>query len=457
MKKTLTISDLANIVSKIITETKQNDLNEVVGIPKNLLPVVEKILTSVENKLIQDIDGTNNQYMYEFRFKIPVKLGEKSGVNLEGVNVKVKLHSNKNNVFGVLGASNQGEGGLKVDKINQNGRKYKSYVERVLNNVATINLEFLVPQNFNETEFIKFFQKNKKRVENDLAHELHHFYERTLNRKTNVKKYLDYVTSNKMFDKTSYKVIRSMVYPIYLSSDIEVSVTSSEFANEIKKGLSNNEFLDLFKSSEVLNGYRINLKGWTAGGYLQLLKDNISEINKILEKINYGVIKENGKVIRTFLKDEYDILNRVYEKLKKSNPTINYTKHIDLNTSNVDGFDDVHKIILFLNFLFDFILTLSKDKLNDLVNTTHFNISISPGLDMSKKTEKLKDLSSASFNEIISITRNYKQNPMELLKKYEKHFHNQYDKVMRRIAKTYAYRPSLETPSSSSEFDLKDI
>lgn len=54
---------------------------------------------------------------------------------------------------------------------------------------------------------------------------------------------------------------------------------------------------------------------------------------------------------------------------------------------------------------------------------------------MSKKTEKLKDLSSASFNEIISITRNYKQNPMELLKKYEKHFHNQYDKVMKNCQK----------------------
>jgi len=277
----------------------RKSINEVVGVPENIIDSAVRLYEDIKSELKQVIDTNITEYNFVIEPKEPYKIGD---MDISEVDVTIEIYPVENLDFydfaemGVRSEYSKGKRGKKTIllSVDKQGK-------------TVLQMSLAVPKDWTEQGVIDYINKSRVNTVSSLTHELKHEYDDYKKPTGNIDDRAFYSAVRTMMD-INIKPVKRLMFDLYYFTNIENLVRPSELAAKVKiGGVTRKEFRDFIKneyqSIQEIRHFNIN-------DFITELKNYIPKIQKVLEQaqIDYSNMSED-EIIEEFLSIIYITLS----------------------------------------------------------------------------------------------------------------------------------------------------
>ena len=388
----------------IITESQLKILNEVVGVPENILDAAEKLYNEVE-KHVKSIDTKEEEY--EFDGSLDVEMGTKKKIQITDYELTVKIEEVENYKG-------------KPDIISMGVAQAFMFDRRILMKVsektAKLNLfiTFVVGENWEPNELFEVMENDKLNQTASLAHELKHKYDKQAKPFALIGKDAEYQAVQRVGTFGIPAIDRKFFRYAYFISGIENLVRPTEIASQMKsKNLKKSEFEEFTKTERVFQELN-QIKNYTFEKFIEDIKSNMERVDALLDYVgkDYSDMMTDDEKIKV-------VLNLIY-----------------INVTN-------HRAEIFMN--------MTSDSMDDLIRMSSvFGQLPSQLIKKAKELEKTDEVR----KKFLSYVTKYESNPVEFFKSELENFNYVANKMLKKLSKLYSIAKDDDVNESIQNWDL---
>ena len=225
----------------IITESKfnklkQNLLNEVVGVPNNILETGEEIYEDILFELDQ-IDDNEDEYDFEIEGDFRIS-------DVEFKKLTINLIVNEDSDLDEPNLVSMGFG-LASEMSRDTYRLQHTFDDEV-----ALQIQVAMPENWDPQSLKQFFKDNKVEFLSSLSHELMHSYSFRKEESTSSKEQAKYRAYSDV--KVGIPPVDKFIFALYFTHSIENIVRPTELASQLKShNVTKKEFYDFFTKTKL--------------------------------------------------------------------------------------------------------------------------------------------------------------------------------------------------------------
>jgi len=387
----------------IITESQLRLLNEIVGVPNNILEAAEKLYNEVE-KHVKSINTKEDEY--EFNGRLDVELGEKKKIQVTDYKLTVKTEEIENykgkpdiSSMGVLQAF------MFDRKILMKVSEKTAKLELVIN--------FVVGENWEPYELFETMENDKVNQVASLAHELKHKYDKQAKPFSLIGKDAEYQAIQTAGTFGIPAIDRKFLRYAYFITAIENLVRPTEVASQIKsQNIKKSEFEEFTKTQKVFRELT-EIKNYTFEKFIEDIKSNMERVDSLLDYIaeDYSDMTDDEKI--------KSVLDLVY-----------------INITN-------RKAEIFMN--------MTSDNMDDLIRMSSLFGQV-PSV-LIKKAKELEKTDEVRKKFLSYVSKN-QNNPIKFFEEEIENFSYVANKMFKRLVKLYSIAKDEEVNESILNWDL---
>jgi len=387
----------------IITESQLRLLNEIVGVPNNILEAAEKLYNEVE-KHVKSINTKEDEY--EFNGRLDVELGEKKKIQVTDYKLTVKTEEIENykgkpdiSSMGVLQAF------MFDRKILMKVSEKTAKLELVIN--------FVVGENWEPYELFETMENDKVNQVASLAHELKHKYDKQAKPFSLIGKDAEYQAIQTAGTFGIPAIDRKFLRYAYFITAIENLVRPTEVASQIKsQNIKKSEFEEFTKTQKVFRELT-EIKNYTFEKFIEDIKSNMERVDSLLDYIaeDYSDMTDDEKI--------KSVLDLVY-----------------INITN-------RKAEIFMN--------MTSDNMDDLIRMSSLFGQV-PSV-LIKKAKELEKTDEVRKKFLSYVSKN-QNNPIKFFEEEIENFSYVANKMLKRLVKLYSIAKDEEVNESILNWDL---
>ncbi len=271
-----------------LKENIKQAIDEVLGVPDNIVNVANQIYDEVINHIDEDenVGDFDNVYSY---IKGKFKVGDLKFKNIEYV-FDFKENQQDSDV-GMVGMATGGS--FKVTK----NFKIKSTMD---NNTFHIKFVLFAPKNATGKDIKEYLNKEKNEIISSITHELKHKYDDYKKPKTSLTARGEYSAySNRGFGDIT--PINKFLHHLYFTHSIENLVRPSELAGSIQSGeITKKDFYNFLMDNRVYKELK-KIQNFTYEGLREELRDYLDKIKFLFDmnNIEYEGLSDDEVIDRT--------------------------------------------------------------------------------------------------------------------------------------------------------------
>ena len=316
-----------------LKENIKQAIDEVLGVPDNIVNVANQIYDEVINHIDEDenVGDFDNVYSY---IKGKFKVGDLKFKNIEYV-FDFKENQQDSDV-GMVGMATGGS--FKVTK----NFKIKSTMD---NNTFHIKFVLFAPQNATGKDIKEYLKKEKNEIISSITHELKHKYDDYKKPKTSLTARGEYSAySNRGFGDID--PINKFLHHLYFTHSIENLVRPSELAGSIQSGeITKKDFYNFLMDNRVYKELK-KIQNFTYEGFREELRDYLDKIKVLFDMKND--LNDVKKLTLELMKGENstDVKEKnqgLIEKIYGEDDPVQDSNNLDLQSDINIG---IHKHIL---------------------------------------------------------------------------------------------------------------
>jgi hypothetical protein len=387
----------------IITESQLKLLNEIVGVPENILQAAEKLYSEVE-KHVKSINTKEEEY--EFYGSLDVELGEKKKIQITDYKLTVKTEEIENYngkpdiaSMGVLQA-------FKFDrKILMKVSEKTPKLELVIN--------FVVSENWEPYELYEEMEKDKVNQIASLAHELKHKYDKQAKPFALIGKDAEYQATQSAGTFGIPAIDRKFFRYAYFITGIENLVRPTEIASQMRsQNIKKSDFEEFTKTERVFKELT-EIKNYTFEKFIEEIKSNMPRVDALLDYIDedYSDMDDDEKI--------ETVLNLVYMNIANRRAEI----FIEMTS---EGLDDLIR----MSSVFGQIPSTLIKKAKEL-----------------QKTDEVR-------KKFLSYVTKHQNNPIKFFEEEIENFSYVANKMLKRLVKLYSIAKDEDVNESIQNWDL---
>ena len=259
----------------------KQQLNEILGVPDNIVETAEEIYNLLLKKLPRGknipSDSYNSPFILNGNFRI-------ADFQFNEVDVPIKVTDFESLDEILLFALN-----IELSVKDENITKYKNVSSKKL----IVGLVLGKPTSFDYGEIYNFIRSQKDQITDSLSHELMHAYDhykRPYESKSGRSEY-DAVRGHNF----GIPVVDTFLHDIYYLTFTENIVRPSELASAIKNNqVSQEEFLDFLRSNQVYRNLR-RINNFTVSNFKEKIKKEMKFVNTFLQNINSDKVNSSDE------------------------------------------------------------------------------------------------------------------------------------------------------------------
>jgi hypothetical protein len=260
----------------------RNLINEVLGVPDNILTVSEEIYDDI----LREVDNLERK-ANEYKMGIFSQKGFYTIDDYNIVEIDLTINLYPHNDFNIVGASVKG-------MMNKSIRGGRAVMSNIKGSEVELNIDFTVPKDWELDEFKSFFKQEKNEILSSLSHELMHKYENQKNEFADLKERGKYVASKELMG--FMPPLSDFSFFIYFISKIEAVVRPTEVSMNLRRhNVKPEEFLKFMltnKTHETL----VKIRNFSFDDLKNEIKEFVKDPN-------------NGKKLDYFFYNSLDIKN----------------------------------------------------------------------------------------------------------------------------------------------------
>lgn len=387
----------------IITESQLKLLNEIVGVPENILMAAEKLYSEVE-KHVKSINSKEEEY--EFYGSLDVELGVKKKIQITDYKLTVKTEEIENYngkpdiaSMGVLQA-------FKFDrKILMKVSEKTPKLELVIN--------FVVSENWEPYELYEEMEKDKVNQIASLAHELKHKYDKQAKPFALIGKDAEYQATQSAGTFGIPAIDRKFFRYAYFITGIENLVRPTEIASQMRsQNIKKSDFEEFTKTERVFKELT-EIKNYTFEKFIEEIKSNMPRVDALLDYIDedYSDMDDDEKI--------ETVLNLVYMNIANRRAEI----FIEMTS---EGLDDLIR----MSSVFGQIPSTLIKKAKEL-----------------QKTDEVR-------KKFLSYVTKHQNNPIKFFEEEIENFSYVANKMLKRLVKLYSIAKDEDVNESIQNWDL---
>jgi hypothetical protein len=387
----------------IITESQLKLLNEIVGVPENILQAAEKLYSEVE-KHVKSINSKEEEY--EFYGSLDVELGVKKKIQITDYKLTVKTEEIENYngkpdiaSMGVLQAF------MFDRKILMKVSEKTPKLELVIN--------FVVSENWEPYELYEEMEKDKVNQIASLAHELKHKYDKQAKPFALIGKDAEYQATQSAGTFGIPAIDRKFFRYAYFISGIENLVRPTEIASQMRsQNIKKSDFEEFTKTERVFKELT-EIKNYTFEKFIEEIKSNMSRVDALLDYIDedYSDMDDDEKI--------ETVLNLVYMNIANRRAEI----FIEMTS---EGLDDLIR----MSSVFGQIPSTLIKKAKEL-----------------QKTDEVR-------KKFLSYVTKHQNNPIKFFEEEIENFSYVANKMLKRLVKLYSIAKDEDVNESIQNWDL---
>ena len=387
----------------IITESQLKLLNEIVGVPENILQAAEKLYSEVE-KHVKSINSKEEEY--EFYGSLDVELGVKKKIQITDYKLTVKTEEIENYngkpdiaSMGVLQAF------MFDRKILMKVSEKTPKLELVIN--------FVVSENWEPYELYEEMEKDKVNQIASLAHELKHKYDKQAKPFALIGKDAEYQATQSAGTFGIPAIDRKFFRYAYFISGIENLVRPTEIASQMRsQNIKKSDFEEFTKTERVFKELT-EIKNYTFEKFIEEIKSNMSRVDALLDYIDedYSDMNDDEKI--------ETVLNLVYMNIANRRAEI----FIEMTS---EGLDDLIR----MSSVFGQIPSTLIKKAKEL-----------------QKTDEVR-------KKFLSYVTKHQNNPIKFFEEEIENFSYVANKMLKRLVKLYSIAKDEDVNESIQNWDL---
>ena len=387
----------------IITESQLKLLNEIVGVPENILQAAEKLYSEVE-KHVKSINTKEEEY--EFYGSLDVELGVKKKIQITDYKLTVKTEEIENYngkpdiaSMGVLQAF------MFDRKILMKVSEKTPKLELVIN--------FVVSENWEPYELYETMEKDKINQIASLAHELKHKYDKQAKPFALIGKDAEYQATQSVGTFGIPAIDRKFFRYAYFITGIENLVRPTEVASQMRsQNIKKSDFEEFTKTERVFKELT-EIKNYTFEKFIEDIKSNMPRVDALLDYIDedYSDMNDDEKI--------KSVLNLVY-----------------MNIAN-------QRAEIFMN--------MTSDSMDELIRMTSLFGQVPSAL--IKKAKELEKTNEVRRKFLSSISK-HQNNPIKFFEEEIENFSYVANKMLKRLVKLYSIAKDEDVNESIQNWDL---
>ena len=387
----------------IITESQLKLLNEIVGVPENILQAAEKLYSEVE-KHVKSINTKEEEY--EFYGSLDVELGVKKKIQITDYKLTVKTEEIENYngkpdiaSMGVLQAF------MFDRKILMKVSEKTPKLELVIN--------FVVSENWEPYELYETMEKDKINQIASLAHELKHKYDKQAKPFALIGKDAEYQATQSAGTFGIPAIDRKFFRYAYFITGIENLVRPTEIASQMRsQNIKKSDFEEFTKTERVFKELT-EIKNYTFEKFIEEIKSNMPRVDALLDYIDedYSDMDDDEKI--------ETVLNLVYMNIANRRAEI----FIEMTS---EGLDDLIR----MSSVFGQIPSTLIKKAKEL-----------------QKTDEVR-------KKFLSYVTKHQNNPIKFFEEEIENFSYVANKMLKRLVKLYSIAKDEDVNESIQNWDL---
>lgn len=387
----------------IITESQLRLLNEIVGVPNNILEAAEKLYNEVE-KHVKSINTKEDEY--EFNGRLDVDLGEKKKIQVTDYILTVKTEEIENY---------EGKPDISSMGVLQSFMFDRKILMKVSEKTAKLELviNFVVGENWEPYELFETMENDKVNQVASLAHELKHKYDKQAKPFSLIGKDAEYRAIQTAGTFGIPAIDRKFLRYAYFITGIENLVRPTEVASQMKsQNIKKSEFEEFTKTQRVFQELT-EIKNYTFEKFIEDIKSNMERVDALLDYIgeDYSDMTDDKKI--------KSVLDLVY-----------------INIANGKA---------------DIFMDMTSDNMDDLIKMTSlFGQVPSVLIKKAKELEKTDEVRRKFLN---SISK-HQNNPIKFFEEEIENFSYVANKMLKRLVKLYSIAKDEDVNESIQNWDL---
>ncbi len=387
----------------IITESQLKLLNEIVGVPENILQAAEKLYSEVE-KHVKSINTKEEEY--EFDGSLNVEMGGKKKIQITDYKLTVKTEEIENY-------------NGKPDIVSMGVLQAFMFDRKILMKVSekTAKLElvinFVVSENWEPYELYETMEKDKVNQIASLAHELKHKYDKQAKPFALIGKDAEYQATQSAGTFGIPAIDRRFFRYAYFISGIENLVRPTEVASQMRsQNIKKSDFEEFTKTERVFKELT-EIKNYTFEKFIEDIKSNMPRVDALLDYINedYSDMNDDEKI--------ESVLNLVYMNIA------NRRAEIFMQMTS-EGLDDLIR----MSSVFGQIPSTLIKKAKEL-----------------QKTDEVR-------KKFLSYVTKHQNNPIKFFEEEIENFSYVANKMLKRLVKLYSIAKDEDVNESIQNWDL---
>lgn len=387
----------------IITESQLRLLNEIVGVPNNILEAAEKLYNEVE-KHVKSINTKEDEY--EFNGRLDVDLGEKKKIQVTDYKLTVKTEEIENY---------EGKPDISSMGVLQAFMFDRKILMKVSEKTAKLELiiNFVVGKNWEPYELFETMENDKVNQVASLAHELKHKYDKQAKPFSLIGKDAEYQAIQTAGTFGIPAIDRKFFRYAYFITGIENLVRPTEVASQMKsQNIKKSEFEEFTKTQRVFKELT-EIKNYTFEKFIEDIKSNMERVDALLDYIgeDYSDMTDDEKI--------KSVLDLVY-----------------INISN-------KRAEIFMN--------MTSDSMDDLIRMTSLFGQV-PSV-LIKKAKELEKTDEVRRKFLSSISK-HQNNPIKFFEEEIENFSYVANKMLKRLVKLYSIAKDEDVNESILNWDL---
>ena len=387
----------------IITESQLKLLNEIVGVPGNILQAAEKLYSEVE-KHVKSINTKEEEY--EFYGSLNVELGVKKKIQITDYKLTVKTEEIENY---------NGKPDIASMGVLQAFMFDRKILMKVSEKTAKLELviNFVVSENWEPYELYETMEKDKVNQIASLAHELKHKYDKQAKPFALIGKDAEYQATQSAGTFGIPAIDRRFFRYAYFISGIENLVRPTEVASQMRsQNIKKSDFEEFTKTERVFKELT-EIKNYTFEKFIEDIKSNMPRVDALLDYINedYSDMNDDEKI--------ESVLNLVYMNIA------NRRAEIFMQMTS-EGLDDLIR----MSSVFGQIPSTLIKKAKEL-----------------QKTDEVR-------KKFLSYVTKHQNNPIKFFEEEIENFSYVANKMLKRLVKLYSIAKDEDVNESIQNWDL---
>lgn len=387
----------------IITESQLKLLNEIVGVPENILQAAEKLYSEVE-KHVKSINTKEEEY--EFYGSLDVELGIKKKIQITDYKLTVKTEEIENY---------NGKPDIASMGVLQAFMFDRKILMKVSEKTPKLELaiNFVVSENWEPFELYEEMEKDKVNQIASLAHELKHKYDKQAKPFALIGRDAEYQAIQRVGTFGIPAIDRKFFRYAYFITGIENLVRPTEVASRMKsQNIKKSDFEEFTKTEKVFKELT-EIKNYTFEKFIEDIKSNMTRVDALLDYID---------------KDYSDMTDD--EKIKSV---------LDLVYMNIAN----QRAEIFMN--------MTSESMDELIRMTSLFGQVPSAL--IKKAKELEKTDEIRRKFLSSITK-HQNDPIKFFKEEIENFSYVANKMLKKLVKLYSIAKDEDVNESIQNWDL---